>query len=316
MLVVFYHAVGMAPKEASTTIPQIGAFGVDIFFVISGFIMWTTTSHRTSAITFAWHRVARVVPIYWLLTIVLFAARYSFTWIDLLKSLLFVPYFSVKTGHINPIVVVGWTLNFEMFFYAIFTVALAVGRRGLFAFAFIVALVGIGLIADIPKTPETMVYSSPLLIEFLAGCCIGVFFERDVLGGTAVSTSILIVGLAAIVLQHSNAENFGSDRVLAWGAPAALVVAGATGLESLMHRSKPALLVGDASYSIYLIHSMVLVALKFGSDQLFPHAGMAFIIAGCLLSLSFGVTVHLFIEKPLTSAIKRLAAGGRNSKPD
>jgi exopolysaccharide production protein ExoZ len=306
-LVVFYHAVGMADRGY---LPQIGAFGVDIFFVISGFIMWTTTSKGMSATTFALHRLLRVVPIYWLLTVLFFLARGSATAPELLKSLAFIPYLSPKTGYINPIVAVGWTLNFEMLFYAIFTIALAIRHRAMIIFSSLLLMVGAGFFIHDPS-PLLAVYTSPLLLEFIAGCCVGILFERGLLPGLAISSGLLLTGAALILWQHSNAENFGPDRVLAWGAPAALIAAGAIGLERKTPRLALVLLAGDASYSIYLIHSVVLVGLKVAVDRMGLQPGIT-ILVGLAFSVAAGIAMFLAVEKPLTMFLRRL---NRPDKP-
>jgi exopolysaccharide production protein ExoZ len=106
-----------------------GGGGVDIFFVISGFIMvYTTQSHHVGPFSFFVNRVVRIVPIYWLLTLAVFtlaviaphllgATRAAPS--ELLKSLLFIP-FAKSNGAVQPILFLGWTLNYEMFFYMLF----------------------------------------------------------------------------------------------------------------------------------------------------------------------------------------------------
>ena len=116
-----------------------GSDGVDVFFVISGFIMCYTTAgvDQRSPADFAMKRAARIIPIYYLMTLVLFAvglvmpsllASGSATFEQLAKSLLFIPY-ERANGAVAPVLFLGWTLNYEMFFYAIFTIALIVAPR-------------------------------------------------------------------------------------------------------------------------------------------------------------------------------------------
>src|SRR5207302_1337394 len=178
LLVVYVDAGGMAQLPYTF---QTGAYGVDIFFVISGFIMWTTTSRDTPAIQFAQHRLIRILPIYWLLTIVFFSFKHTADWSELAKSLAFISYTSPKTGRINPIIEAGWTLNFEMFFYSVFVVGLAFKRRAVVVFGFLITLVGLSTVVKHQDTPLWTTYTSPMLLQFLGGCCIAELHKRQLL---------------------------------------------------------------------------------------------------------------------------------------
>ncbi len=136
-----------------------GAAGVDIFFVISGFIMVVTTSDgKTGPADFLAKRIARIAPIYWLITLVLVAMslaglkpigilRMQADWV--VKSLFFIPF--NRDGYVEPINSVGWTLNYEMFFYVVFAVCLTVRQnsaRVLLLCATMLTLAIIGLFND------------------------------------------------------------------------------------------------------------------------------------------------------------------------
>lgn len=138
--VFYYHFTAtLVSREMMTpvTIYEIGAAGVDLFFVISGFIMAKIAfENPVEPLSFMRRRLARIVPLYWVATALVFAIALAAPqlagnvkpdWLHLAHSLLFLPYGS--NGDITaPILVVGWTLNFEMFFY----VLVAIGA-GLFA---------------------------------------------------------------------------------------------------------------------------------------------------------------------------------------
>jgi exopolysaccharide production protein ExoZ len=107
-----------------------GASGVDIFFVISGFVMAHTTRDSTDAVTFFRKRIARIVPLYWIA--LLWTARHALPSpdADLLKDFFFVPHWSTEfPNSVNPILRQGFTLNYEMFFYALFALAMIFGRK-------------------------------------------------------------------------------------------------------------------------------------------------------------------------------------------
>ena len=143
-LVVADHAL----LQISDTSPEnrishlawaLGDAGVYVFFVISGFIMvhisWENFGRRTAPADFLWRRLVRIVPLYWLATLAAMAYhRVSVThgahagWSDLICSLTFIPY-SGDDGGWHPILPQGWTLNYEMMFYAVFTLGLALPRK-------------------------------------------------------------------------------------------------------------------------------------------------------------------------------------------
>ncbi len=137
--VLFYH-------ESSTKF-TVGAVGVDIFFVISGFIMGTI-GYRETPLDFMMKRIIRIVPLYWLVTAAVCLVslipgvfhQFSCDLPSLLQSLFFIPYVN-QAGHIEPLMVPGWTLNYEMFFYAVFAVGLAIRRPVVFSAAIMLVLV-------------------------------------------------------------------------------------------------------------------------------------------------------------------------------
>jgi len=135
--VVYFH-IGSGPyAPIPTPIPTFGSFGVDIFFVISGFVMAMVVAKGHSARSFAISRLTRIVPLYWILTtcLLLLAAvkpdllsSTTANLLNYLKSLCFIPYFK-ENGSLTPMLAVGWTLNYEMFFYLCVWISLIFVRR-------------------------------------------------------------------------------------------------------------------------------------------------------------------------------------------
>ncbi len=324
LMVVLFHAQGMASEYFGARAPSFGAAGVDIFFVISGFIMWTTTaSGSITPLSFIQHRILRIVPLYWTITLLLYFGWFIFRdraalppVADLIQSLLFIPYFSTRSGEIQPLLIAGWTLNFEMFFYLVFAGGLLQSRlrRLLFVGAVLCGLVSLRLWVP-PATAMALTYTSPLMIEFAIGCLIGIAYENRALPRSAiiVCAAVLLIaaGLGTLFATMSlSAADISAYRFVCWGLPAALIVIGGICLEpQLRHWRLPALL-GDASYSIYLTHSVALAALKnvvvFAGGALGLTATILFLIAGCLLSTATGVAVYYLVEKPLGGFFKAM----------
>jgi exopolysaccharide production protein ExoZ len=182
-LVVLDHALvdvtaGDVRNPATQVAWMMGSIGVSVFFVISGFIMvhisWDDFGRRGAAANFLRRRIIRIVPLYWLATIAAFAFhKVSAThgadagWLELLQSLLFIPYRN-EAGGWAPVLSQGWTLNYEMFFYAILAVAL-VFRRSL-------ALPGVGaalaiftLVGLFFPSGVWAYLSSPIVLLFVMG---------------------------------------------------------------------------------------------------------------------------------------------------
>lgn len=325
-MVVFFHAEGMAAEYFNVGWPSFGAAGVDIFFVISGFIMWITTAPaRTTPSSFIVNRIVRIVPLYWLMTLLLYGGWVIFRdpaavppVSNLLQSLFFIPFTSVRTGETQPLLITGWTLNYEMFFYAVFACGFLVARR--YRMLFIVGVLG-ALVASrylvVPSGPITMTYTSPLLIEFIIGCLLGVMYERNALPRPTIAVFLLMIG--GVLLLSSgmlSASSIGGGRFVRWGLPAFFVVIGALSLEPLLRVWRLPTLLGDASYSIYLTHSVVLSTLKTAvlivASTLPPLMVGGFIVAGCAASIAVGVLVYWFIEAPLVTRLKQAVAAARN----
>src|SRR5579863_980395 len=129
VIVVLHHIFSTRGLEY-LFLPWFGGFGVDIFFVISGFIMWQTTAAvEIGPVEFWRRRIIRIVPLYWIfLTVLLIAASLLpsvlYTTVinpeSTIKSFLFVPYYHESQKIIAPILIPGWSLNYEMFFYFLF----------------------------------------------------------------------------------------------------------------------------------------------------------------------------------------------------
>ena len=302
-----------------------GAVGVDLFFVISGFVM-TISSGRLLARphptrVFLWRRVLRVVPLYWLLTAVklmLFAVLPRFEtaaqrpslW-NAASSFLFIP--SVNgLGEIRPVITLGWTLNFEMMFYVLFAISLA-GRqrfvRVLLPMLLLLATVGL---ARTGTWAAWTAGADPLVVEFAAGVGIAVLLRRGWLPGIAASAFAIGAGAAGLILIRP--EVAAVQRGFLWGVPAALVVLGVVGLERMLHDRLPRwlLLLGSASYAVYLVQAFVFPVVDRAAERVRGTAGLSpleigvAVMAGSLaLSAALGLGVHLAVERPLTDLLKR-----------
>ena len=305
-----------------------GAAGVDIFFPISGFVLYLTASSvlrrpQTPGAwhDFAWRRVVRVAPMYWFFTtlkLLLFFAvpatmlHFQFRLWNAIAAYLFLPAFN-NMGQPEPPLVVGWTLAYEMLFYLIVTLAIA-WRMPLLRFCagILVILSLVGLV--IPHRWGGLTYlADPIELEFLAGMLIAAGAER--LRRLPAAVPLLLAALAPALLSASPIllVEFMPRRVLVWGIPGALLVLAAVALESrfAFSRQRVLLLLGDASFSLYLTHTFIVPAVRVLFTRLNLEGTFSMILffaTGLLVCLAVAIVFHLYVELPVLNWLSRRRA--------
>jgi exopolysaccharide production protein ExoZ len=330
--VVAYHALQWADGGF-----DVGRAGVDVFFVISGFIMWRVTSQRgvggrdVAPGAFLWRRVTRVAPLYWIATLGVLAVALVWPaflpevrpgWSHLLLSLAFVPHLDPR-GLPFPTLPPGWTLDYEAAFYLIFAAALAGPRgwRGRLVFGGLTALTAFGFLV-----PEPFYYlgANPMLLQFAAGVALGIVVEHDLLPPRYVGILMILAALGLWTAVEAGGLFTELWRPLLWGAPAALTVAGALTLElggGVSKRgpppSRPARAVettvrvlGDGSYAIYILHlpATALVAHTLG----WSHPWL-FLTVSLAASIAAGLAGRAFVEKPLLRKLREAGTRRREA---
>jgi exopolysaccharide production protein ExoZ len=311
--------------------------GVDLFFVISGFVMVYASQDLFMSADGSWRflkrRIARIVPLYWsmttlfLLTLVAMPHALSSAApraLETLTSYLFIPYAHAGSDVIRPVYKLGWTLEYEMFFYLVFAALLFLPMRaalygigGLFT-----GLVALGAILA-PSPGAFAFWSDPIIFEFLMGALIAVAFidgHRMSRGGML---ALLIAGICGFaVTTASGLDAHGPWRPLLWGLPAALILSAAVLRDEAPAAAGYAMsalvLLGDASYALYLLHPMVIRPLRLMWD----HAGLSataspwsFIALGILVVVPVAIVVHLWIERPMTKFARRLLSARQSAAP-
>jgi len=294
----------------------LGEAGVDLFFVISGFIMVYASAElfgRPHApLAFFARRVVRIVPLYWVVSALVLAplligpadlAALDLSWTAIGASFLFVPY-ARPSGLTWPLLQVGWTLNFEMFFYSVFAAALVLRRR--FAVA-AVSLAFAALVALRFTTSDWPVwfefFSRPVILEFCFGMAIALAFARGFRLRPMIAGGLILAACAAwLATLHLDVGHW---RVIVWGLPAAAIVAAVLSFEGkaasgLVGRAFA--LLGDASYSLYLVHLPVMLAASRALPRLIDPAGWPWLSIALMAALPIAaalVTCFLF-ERPVT----------------
>jgi exopolysaccharide production protein ExoZ len=324
LLVVFVHLEILARLAG---LPQgctfFGNSGVDLFFVISGMIMvMTTASGRQTPLAFLRNRVSRIVPLYWTITLAVFAAALvapslmqstTADPIQLVKSLLFIP-FQRADGAMHPTVFVGWTLNYEMMFYVLFAAGMLLpGRRlGLvLTGVLLVAATLVGLLLK-PQNPILQFYLQPVILEFGAGMALGAWLPR-LQPARSWRWPAALIGLAAFVLMLAGGWLWPQlERALIFGVPAVVIVACAVIAErsGFVVRQGWVQLLGASSYAIYLTHFFCTQLVVKLAERLHAGPGLAaalFLVAFALVVV-VGVAAHRRLELPLTELARRCFA--------
>ncbi|HVM80961.1 MAG TPA: acyltransferase [Stellaceae bacterium] len=328
-LVVVWHAylyiaTGVDPAHETAS---LGQAGVDIFFVISGFIIFYTTG--VAAMTsreFMARRIVRIVPTYWLYTTVAIATflvapgvfrHFALAPWHTIASYLFIPaYHPRSTGLIFPTLVLGWTLNYEMFFYAVFACLLTMSlaaRLGA-VLAIMLGLAVLGVVVE-PDAAVLKFYTDPLVLEFVGGCAVAWMVIRGVRVPRGLCLGLVVLAVLGLAASPA-AEEW--PRCIRWGAPSLMLVAAAALYEAGYGIGRVGLLerLGDASYSIYLTHTFTIPA----GALLWQRAGLSeyphtlFAIPAAVASLSVGWLAYAMIERRATSFFRALLAMSRESR--
>jgi exopolysaccharide production protein ExoZ len=287
--VVVLHAVPDVHEPIANA--GYGAAGVDLFFVISGFIMANVAQGRSSG-EFLRDRLWRIYPLWWIAVLPwLFMVPRGPTFIA--SSLSLWPVYT--GGYYVPVLKVGWTLSFELLFYAGMAMAIATRR------AAPLLLYGLLLVGALASSSTLLHFAgSPMALEFLMGVAVANLPRRAALG------LLIPIGIALLALtspetgdvESTLAAQWALTRAIEWGCPAALIVWGALSLEPFFEKRlfDVPVAIGDASYSTYLFHPLV----AFGLDFAWPVRLAA--------AIATGWAMHVLVERRLLAARNSLPA--------
>ncbi len=328
------HEVLQKPALASDFVPFQPIWwhcGVDIFFVVSGFIMALITRDSFgkpgAAGRFFRARVIRLVPMYWLFTTLTLLAmalvpaemrHHTTNWKHVLGSYLFVPLTMNSDGAPRPVMILGWTLNYEMLFYVIFALAMRLNRRpGLIAVgAVLIAMAAAGMIFTLPMPLK--VWCDPIVLEFLLGILLYGLWQHC--GPFPAWAGLLVAAQGylamAVFMAGGIANHFDVTRVIWGGVPAAMIAAGV-----LMMRERPIpgpikrffIGGGNASYALYLSHPFVLSAAAVFCAKAGFVSPQLYIGATFVACVAFSWVFYRKCERPLQQLAQYWLAGASNS---
>ncbi len=324
LAVVLAHLMSVESKYAGDqvlgTVFSTGLSGVDLFFAISGFVMvyvaWSAAPGLRSAAAFAFARITRIYPLYWLVSLVvllLWLVRPQWVFasnphVELLASFLLWP-----SAH-PPLLAVGWTLVHEMYFYLVFTLVVLLPKRWRLAalMAWGALVLGGAALGMAQLGPVARLVFHPLSFEFLGGALAALALARFAgRGWGLVLAAGLMLFAAACAVSLSSGMQFWASwhRAAAFAPPAALLVYGAAGAERAGRVfSKVLVWLGDQSYALYLSHVLSISALG-RLWALFAQPGpwdnllmLPLLLGGALLA---GEALHRYAEQPLLGLARR-----------
>ena len=295
-----------------------GAWGVDLFFVISGFIMCYVT--EASGEHFFAKRVIRVVPLYWLGTFAVFSIALgapkllnntTANPLDLVRSLLFIPF--MKGSEVHPVMFLGWTLNYEMLFYVLFAISMKMSHRhraGICS-AFILAIVLLGHIAR-PESTELKFWTNSIMIEFLFGMVCYLIWKPSSPsppGNPKVAFLLanLFLGIAFLACMPVVRPLIHHDvRFIKYGIFAALGFHFTVRGLAETKLPKPIVLLGDASYSLYLFHPYLVQGFVKTTGLLLVPNAFSYLVAFVIIVLCCVVALlsYFLIERPMTEFLR------------
>jgi exopolysaccharide production protein ExoZ len=318
LAVVAFHALGAPPKgfevpdSALTFALSYGGRGVDLFFVISGFVIfYATHSAKLTPAEFLRRRVERIVPLYFfvIFTVTMLAITLPATfgtpdWYTprhIVKSLAFIAF----TDGDMPVVYVGWSLEYEMYFYLSLALLMAL-TRGVWR-NIVVMFSAIAVLGQIPGVGAALgnyaFFADPMILEFVLGVIVGWLFVNGRIGWPMPVAAACAI--AAVLVSDP------ASRVIVSGVPAAcLVAAAAYASRKRVDPSWPERALarlGDASYSIYLAQVETVSLASMTVAGLIPAIApiLLLIVTSCIV-VALGLALNILVERPLLKFCRRL----------
>lgn len=334
LLVMVFHVMLMEKKwyDGERVLPDvldIGQTGIDLFFIVSGFVMTTITRGKFQkpfeTIKFIYNRLSRIYPPYWFYSLILLYVYFLRpdlvnptlgNRVNILESFLLFP------QDILPLLMVGWTLIYEMYFYLLFSLFLLFNEKYflplLLLWSAIIVTIKIFLPPPLSSCWVSASYLvvSPFAFEFIFGCIIAKIIYS---GKRKYGVFSLFAGLVAFMFiiifswtyPHINTTT-PWIRVFLFGIPYSVIVYGVTALEFCKNWRiyKPLQALGDVSYSVYLSHSLVINGIGWlwlltQKTLSIPNFNLLWIFAMLAMSIITGIISYRAIEKPIISVARR-----------
>jgi peptidoglycan/LPS O-acetylase OafA/YrhL len=330
LLVAFGHFEGSAREKMGyvRSIIPTGS-GVDLFFIVSGFVMFLTIKKfqgrgfQGSADFFV-RRLIRIVPLYWTciamyLAVNMISGHSVFTIEHILASLFFIPFDASGTGGGSyfPVFDLGWTLNYEMYYYVLFSLGLVISAARPVLGVITLLILSVCMGAFIPRSDVQLYFwTRPIILEFAIGMMIAQAFVAGIrltsylaLAGIILSVGLLATNATAFLISSEGGTTLNDfGRVMGWGVPMGILFSAVVLMRKQVAAHpivRPFMMIGDASYSLYLLHPFVLIFLwqiwmriPFASE--YP---ALYVVVGLSSSTILALLSYSYFEKPVLQAL-------------
>lgn len=343
ILVVYLHAVllqmsvgGVSYQQNFYSLRSIGNCGVDLFFIISGFIICYISSEDSGIEKFKRFikkRFIRINPVFYVSCFLMFIGyllwspnEYSLD--TIIKTITILPIFDSGEEFTYPLIYVGWTLSYEWAFYIFYSLFIAfsiVKRREIYLISIFFLLFLIGFFFPVREIHYIFI-TNPMFLEFVLGMLVAMAYRRIKKVPLIVTVLIGLIALLfygyLIVGGHGqvgeayliNTGVYTWHRFFLFGVPAMLLFISFLFLEKRTSinyiRSEKLALLGDASYSIYLIHPILfyVIAHNFKEELAFINPDLL-IILFVILAVVIGIIYHKLVENRLITLFSTLLLG-------
>ena len=317
ILITYIHAVQHYPKRdnynffvITENFTNFCASGVDLFFVISGFIMmYITKSKKISFKTFLLKRFNRIVPYYWIWTIVFavlmwfFSNNYIKDPLNIIASILFIPMMALD-GSRQPVLSVGWTLNHETLFYFCFGLIYLYNKNKKINSALLSTILVLLIVNGVYRI---------LILELIMGVIVFNLWRKNII--SLINHKVryvlfVIMILVGLTINYLTADIcYGNDnlRCAFWGLGCSIILFSLVSLESNFEKFKQLTsyiglsflkYIGDASYSIYLTHWFFCL-LSLRVSYYLKINSILYVLSLVIIMIFFGVLAYKYIERPL-----------------
>lgn len=336
-LIVLVHINELLLKDGMPFWLSASLFaGVDVFFVISGFIIHkSVSSNKYTAVEFAFQRWLRVAPLYYFFTVAIFAIAYIYPsllkssttdWVGFVKSITFFPY-EKSPGRLYPLYYVGWSLNYEMFFYFLCCIKILFFRYvanyfvelTVFVFVIFGCLIPPNVIYDYCGVFGYF-FSRPIMISFVFGMLIARFEVRIISflsGKNLVNMALILMSVVFILISQLYFPIGGQSAFLPdtasgyyFSIPSAIITISFISLNFKNGFFSNFLVkLGDASYSLYLSHYFVVAIIGLIVDKLFQGYYVLYSLIAFLIAIAVSRFVYINIERKLSILIRTRLLG-------
>lgn len=318
------------------SLATIGTIGVDIFFVISGFVItFIVRSTTLSSWEFAIKRIIRIYPIYYFIFAVfilklIFLYHQTLSAKDLVNSLLLVPLYEANPNRL-PLLTVCWTLYFEMFFYFLAFLILTFAKRRYFVPILCAVLLTLSLLhLGIDGSHHFLTFvTNPIILEFGAGCLLSqLYFSKKI----PTPWLYLALGVSLVWISYLANQGFPKfddaptlmygylcfERVFLFGTPAILLVFFGVNVEKNGFRSWPefAVQLGNSSYCLYLLHVVLMVHVILKLQKYGPATPGIAVALTMIVIIAAAHILHLLVERPLQRYVSNLFVAKKDTKPN